>query len=82
MRVETRVDINEKCLLLYDFNQNWNFSTNFSRTPQYHISWNSFSGFLLLHVDGQADKQTGMAKLIGAVLKLGCECAINVRPTT
>jgi hypothetical protein len=23
-----------------------------------------------------------MAKLIGAVLKLGCECAINVRPTT
>jgi hypothetical protein len=36
---QSHVGLHEKCLLLLsDFNQNWNVSTEFSETPQYQIS--------------------------------------------
>jgi hypothetical protein len=45
---ETRVALHAKRPFLYDFNQNWNVSTNFSKTSQYKITLKSverFSGY-------------------------------------
>ena len=45
MPTETHVDLHENCvLLLSDFNQNFNFSTYFSKTPSQKIYKNRFSG--------------------------------------
>jgi hypothetical protein len=37
MRSETHAGLHVKCLLLYEFNQNWNVWTNFSKTALYQI---------------------------------------------
>jgi hypothetical protein len=42
MCAETHARLHLKCpLLLSDFNENWGVSTNFGRTYQYQISWES-----------------------------------------
>jgi hypothetical protein len=44
---ETHVNLHIKCtLLLSDFNQNWNMSTNVNKTPHYQIWWKSIPQLL------------------------------------
>jgi hypothetical protein len=62
------VGLREMCqLLLSDFKQNWNLSTNFSKTPQYEISWSSIQQLSSFYM--RRDRQTDVAKLIVSFLQ-------------
>jgi hypothetical protein len=46
-RFEMHAGLHVKCsLVLSEFNQNWDVSTIFNKTPHYQISWKSAQQFL------------------------------------
>jgi hypothetical protein len=60
-------DARRNAYRLSDYNQNWNVTTNFSKTSQYRISGKSVQQYEeMVHADGQ----TGIATLIGEFLQL------------
>jgi hypothetical protein len=67
------VGLHVRCPLLSDINQNWNMSTNFSKTSKYQVSQkNPFSRSRLVScVWTKTDGQTNGEILIGAAQ--GCE---------
>jgi hypothetical protein len=54
MHTEMHVGIHVKCLLLSDFNQNFNISTNYSKTSQYQVLWKSVQQWS--HADRWSDR--------------------------
>jgi hypothetical protein len=64
-RSETHVGLHINYLLLLDFNQNWNVSTNSSKLHTIKFHENTFSGFRIVTCG-----QTDMAVQIGLFLQL------------